>query len=124
MVTLHSNKILRLAAAAEAATGFALIVSPWLVGSLLLGDDLAGAASAMARIAGMALVGLGIACWSSPLLGMLAYGALITFYLAYLGLAGGFLGALLWPAVAVHSIVTILLGLSWSDRGREQVVAL
>jgi hypothetical protein len=43
---------------------------------------------------------------------MLTYSALITVYLAYLGFAGGFAGVLLWPAVVVHAILTVLLALS------------
>jgi hypothetical protein len=44
---------------------------------------------------------------------MLTYGALVTVYLAYLGLVGGFTGILLWPAVVVHAILTILLARAW-----------
>jgi hypothetical protein len=60
-------------------------------------------------VAGIALIALGIACWPGPpLLGMLTYSAL---YLAYLGLAGGLTGVLLWPAVILHAILTALLTL-------------
>jgi hypothetical protein len=34
---------------------------------------------------------------------------LITLYLAYLGFAGGLMGVLLWPAVALHVILTAFL---------------
>jgi hypothetical protein len=40
---------------------------------------------------------------------MLAYGVLLTPYLAYLGLAGEFPGRLLWPAVGLHGVLTFLL---------------
>ncbi len=40
---------------------------------------------------------------------MLTYGALVTLYLGYIGLAGGFAGVLLWPAVVLHLILTALL---------------
>ena len=40
---------------------------------------------------------------------MLTYSALVTLYLRYLGLAGGLTGVLLWPAVALHVILTALL---------------
>ena len=40
---------------------------------------------------------------------MLAYVAVVMLYLAYLGFAGGLTGILLWPAVAVHVILTGLL---------------
>jgi hypothetical protein len=40
---------------------------------------------------------------------MLTYGGLVTLYLAYLGVAGGFNGVLLWPVVVIHVILTALL---------------
>lgn len=96
----------------EAATGVALLIAPQLVGQLLLGEQLAGVAVPVARVAGMALIGLGIACWPGPpLLGMLTYSALVTVYLAYLGLVG-IAGIFLWPAVVLHVILTALLARS------------
>jgi len=101
---------LTFAAIGEAATGSALLIAPSLVGQLLLGEQLAGVAIPVARVSGLALVALGIACWgSSPLFGMLAYSTSATLYLAYLGLAGGLTGVLLWPAVILHAILTALL---------------
>jgi hypothetical protein len=102
-----------IAAISEAATGLALLIAPSLVGQLLLGVEFAGVALPVARVAGIALIALGIACWPGPsLAGMLIYSALITVYLAYLGFAGGFAGVLLWPAVVLHGILTALLALS------------
>jgi hypothetical protein len=99
-----------LAAVAEALTGAALLIVPSLVGWLLLGEHLAGVAIPVARVAGIALIALAIACWPGPPLGgMLTYSALVTLYLAYLGLAGGLAGTLLWPAVVLHGTLTALL---------------
>ena len=76
----------------------------------LLGEPLAGVAIPVARVAGIALTALGIACWPGPpIFGMLTYGSLVTLYLAYLGFAGGFAGVLLWPAVALHVVLAALL---------------
>jgi hypothetical protein len=101
---------LAFAAVAEAATGLALLIVPSLVGQLLFGEQLAGVALAVARVAGIALIALGIACWPGPpLVGMLTYSALVMLYLAYLGFAGGLTGVLLWPAVVLHVILTALL---------------
>jgi hypothetical protein len=99
-----------LAAVGEAATGAALLVVPSLVGKLLLGVELAGAAASVARVAGIALIGLGVACWpGTPRAGMSTYGAGVALYLSYLGLAGGASGVLLWPAVVLHVVLTALL---------------
>ena len=102
--------VLVLAAVAEIGTGFALLIVPSLVGRLLLGEELTGMAIPIARVAGIALIALGVACWpGTPLLGMLIYSAAITLYLAYLGIVGALTGLLLWPAVVVHVILTVLL---------------
>ena len=103
---------LPLAALAETATGLALALFPSLIGQLLLGDQLDGIAASVARVAGIALIGLGVACWPGPpRTGMLIYSGLVTLYLAYLGLAGGLFGVLLWPAIAVHLVLTAALAL-------------
>ena len=110
------------AAVGEAATGLALLIVPSLVGQLLLGQDLSAIAVPIARVAGIALIGLGLACWPGPpIVGMLTYSALVALYLAYLGFAVGLAGILLWPAVVVHSILTALL--TWALKGRKTVRA-
>jgi hypothetical protein len=102
--------VLVFAAVSEAATGVALLIVPSLAGQLLLGADLTGVAVTVARVAGIALIALGIACWpGTPRLGMLIYSAAVTLYLAYVGLSGGSSGMLLWPAVVLHVILTALL---------------
>ena len=104
------SRVLVLAAVGQVATGVALLLVPSLVGQLLLGAELTGVAVTVARVAGIALIGLGVACWpGTPLLGMLIYSAAVTLYLAYLGIAGGLTGILLWPAVILHAILTALL---------------
>jgi hypothetical protein len=77
---------------------------------LLLGEELAGVAIPVARVAGIALIALGIACWpGTPRAGMLTYSAGVTLYLAFVGLSGGLAGVLLWPAVVLHVILTTVL---------------
>ena len=108
------------AAVAEAATGLGLLIVPSLVGQLLLGEQLTGVAIQVARVAGIALIALGMACWPGPpLVGMLTYSASVTLYLAYLGLAGGSTGVMLWPAVVLHVILTGLLARDVSRRQRD-----
>ena len=109
------KKVLLLAAVGEVATGLALLMLPSLVGRLLLGQELAGVAIPIARVLGIALIALGVACWPgrTALCGMLTYSTLATLYLAYLGLGGEFAGKLLWPAVGLHAVLAILLGCAW-----------
>jgi hypothetical protein len=96
------------AAAAEAATGLALLIVPSRVGQLLFGVEFTGTTIPVARVAGIALIGLGIACWPGPP-GMLIYDAAVALYLAYVGFADGLIGTFLWPAVVVHVILAALL---------------
>jgi hypothetical protein len=64
------------------------------------------------RVAGIALVGLGIACYPPGVrqgfYGMLAYGVLATIYLIVVGI-GGAAGILLWPTVTVHAALVVSL---------------
>jgi hypothetical protein len=114
------RKVLIFAAVAEAATGLALLIAPSLVGQLLLGEQLTGIAIAVARVSGVALVALGVACWPGPpLVGMLFYSAGVTLYLAYLSFAGALAGVLLWPAVVLHLLLSIFLGRVWLLTGNE-----
>ena len=112
------KRVLVLAAVGEAATGMALLLVPSLVGRLLLGEELTVVAIAVARVAGIALIALGVACWPGPpLVGMLTYSAAVTLFLAYVGLANGLIGILLWPAVILHAILTALL--TWVSANDE-----
>jgi len=62
----------------------ALLIVPSLVGQLLFGAELTGLAMTVARVTGLALIALGVACWpGTPLVGMLTYSASVTLYLAY-----------------------------------------
>jgi hypothetical protein len=103
------KRVLALAAVAEVATGAALLIVPSLVGRLLLGEEVVGITATVARVAGIALIALGIACWPGPpRVGMLTYSAAVTVFLAYVGLTDGS-GLLLWPAVVLHVVLTVLL---------------
>src|SRR5262245_12147579 len=107
------TKALIFAVVAETVTGVALLVVPSLVGQLLLGQELSGVTIPVARVAGIALIALAIACWPGPpLFGMLTYSAAVALYLAYIGFAG-LTGIFLWPAVALHVVLSILLGRAW-----------
>jgi hypothetical protein len=101
-------------------------VAPSLVVRLLLGAETAGLATPVARVAGIAIMALGFACWPGPpLLGMLIYSVLVTLYFLYLGIVGDWVGPLLWPALALHVLLTVFLARSWlarrtTDRTQQQ----
>jgi hypothetical protein len=109
------KKVLALAAVAEAATGLALLVIPSLVGQLLLGTELNGVSIPVARVAGIALLSLGLACWPgikstrAAWAAISTYNLLVALYLLYLGIQGKWVGVLLWPVAALHVVLTTLL---------------
>jgi hypothetical protein len=106
---------LGLTALIEAATGLALIAAPSLVGRLLFGEELTGIVIPVARVLGIALLALGVACWpgSTAFCGMLTYSALATLYLLCLAIRAEWVGPLLWPVVVLHGILTVLLARAW-----------
>ena len=109
------KKALIFVAIAEALTGLALLLVPSLVVQLLLGEQPSGVAIPVARVAGIAVVGLGVACWPGPPSVGMIYSALVALYLAYLGAACGYPGVLLWPAAILHLVLTALLARGSGD---------
>ena len=112
------NKLLALTAVGEAVLGLVLLVYPPFVVRLLFGAEIPGAGMVMSRITGISLIALGVACrpgngTARVFWGMLTYSALVTLYLAYLGIEGTWSGGLLWPTVALHGVLTLLLVRSW-----------
>lgn len=123
MPAAHWNRsVLGVAAAVEAVTGLFLLVFPHLLAKLLLGVAVTGVSIVIGRVAGIALLSLGVGCWfgrqetscSWALAAMLLYNALVTLYLAGVGLGTEFVGVLLWPAVVVHGVLAALLAYAWS----------
>ncbi|HEY0466986.1 MAG TPA: hypothetical protein VGC79_22440 [Polyangiaceae bacterium] len=110
-----SRLLLVITALAELAAALALLCVPGLVFELLLATSRASAeALLVGKIAGAALLALGIACWLARddsgssslrgvLCGMLAYNLGVAAVLGYAGSLLRMNGVLLWPAVAMHS---------------------
>jgi quinol-cytochrome oxidoreductase complex cytochrome b subunit len=107
--------LLVVTAVIEAATGLALLGLPSLVVSLLLGASFdSPSALVVARVAGAALLSLGVACWlarndekSRATVGvvtaMLLYNIAAVSVLTYAGLGVRLSGIGLWPAVLLHT---------------------
>ena len=113
-------KLLAIAAITEAATGLALAFVPSFVGRILLGEELTGVAMPVARVLGIALISLAVACMPglTALCGMLTYSALTTGFLACVAIRGQWVGPLLWPVVVLHAAMTILLARAWLNRAK------
>jgi hypothetical protein len=111
------KKLLSFTALVEGVSGLILLVYPPIVIRLLFNSEIAGAGVLMSRIAAITLIALGVACWPSlstlrAFHGMLTYSLLAMLYLVYVGVNGG-AGILLWPAVAAHAGLSVLLVRTW-----------
>jgi hypothetical protein len=116
------GRVLAFGALIELATGLALFALPGFVFTQLFGGSLPLESVPLARVTGIALMSLAAACWPervsasiAAMNGMLAYNALVATYLAFVGIALGMGGMLLWPAVALHAVVAALLVWSRND---------
>ena len=112
------KRFLTLTAIIEAATGLALIAVPAIVVRLLLGAEISGASIPLGRVAGAALLALGVACWLARddtqsratrglVVAMLIYNILATAVLAFAGIGLGLHGVVLWPAVVLHAAMGV-----------------
>ncbi|HYB43038.1 MAG TPA: hypothetical protein VEL75_14770 [Candidatus Methylomirabilis sp.] len=114
--------VLAIAAAGEIATGVILLVYPPVAVRLLFGAEIVGVGIAVSRIAGMGLLALGLACWPgrdaadhrAAFRGMSTYTVLVALYLIHVGTRRPDTGILLWPAVAAHLALAVLL--AWTRR--------
>jgi hypothetical protein len=112
---MQRRYFLIITAVSEGGTGLMLMFVPALLVALLLGTGpTAPDGMIVARIAGAALLAIGVACWfarndgGSPsqlglLAGMLIYDVAAAALLAYAGLVFSLVGIALWPAVVVHA---------------------
>jgi len=107
--------LLILTALAEAPLGITLLVTPSFVTGLLLGASLdSPAALVVGRVAGAALLSLGLACWLTRddarsraarglVAALLLYNGATIALLAYASIGLQLAGVLLWPAVGLHA---------------------
>ena len=112
------KRLLVFAAGLEVLTGAGLILDPRIFTGLLFGEGVVGSGLALGRVTGCGLLCLGIACLpgratAASLLpamrALLTYNLLILLLLLYLGLQGDRTGILLWPSIALHAVLSILL---------------
>ena len=83
--------LLRVASGAEVITGMVLSIYPdWLI-KMLFGTDVIGAGIAAGRVAGIALLALGIGCWRAVQL----------------------VGPLLLPATLLHAVLAGIMAYTW-----------
>jgi hypothetical protein len=123
---MTTRALVVLDASIKAVTGVALIIDPSFVSRVLLGIGLVGAGIPVGRVAGLGLLSLGLACWPNAggtvqaARALFTYNLLTALYLACLRIGGNFGGYLLWPAVALHALLTLLLARPAYQRVRQK----
>lgn len=63
---LNQRNLYRIAAAIELITGVTLLLLPGFIVQILFQAKAIGAEPYLAQLYGLALIGLGVACWSQP----------------------------------------------------------
>jgi hypothetical protein len=113
------KRLLTLTAIIEAFTGLGLMAVPSVVVQLLLGSPLdTSAAGTLGRVAGAALLALGVACWLARddtysrtarglVAAMLLYNFATVIVLTFAGIGFGLHGIALWPAVVLHAAMAV-----------------
>jgi len=108
------SRLYRLASTIELITGATLLLLPSVVMQQLFSSSASAAGEQLTRLYGLALIGLGIACWGSPCSppgrrGLLIYNcsaAVLLLILAGTDLSGG---AAVWAGAALHVVLGLLM---------------
>src|SRR4051812_47071649 len=112
------KRLLMVTALIEVGAGIALLFCPSATAALLLGSPLDHAtAMAVGRVAGAALLALGVACWLAQhdeksvaarglITAMVIYNLGTVVILAVVGIRSQAAGIALWPAVGLHAAMT------------------
>jgi len=116
---MYRSLLLGVTAFVEMATGIALLASPATPLSLLLGvGEPSLEAYILARLAGAALLSIGVNCWMvrnvgpgpatvATLVGLLIYNVGAAAILGHAGLVSPTVGPVLWPAVGLHTVLAV-----------------
>jgi hypothetical protein len=111
------KRLLVITAVLEAGTGLGLLVVPAWIAQVLLGATLnAPVAVTVARVAGAALLALGVACWLARddgralVIAMFFYNVIAVAVLVYAAIGFSLSGIGLWPAIGLHTALAAWCG--------------
>ena len=113
-----NNKLLfKASAIIEIMAGLAFLAAPSLVVDLLLGEEIGAVGVTVARVLGIGLLSLGVACWETPgqtmrlapRVGLCLYNVGATIVFVIVGTSGGMNGILLWPAAILHAVIGAMM---------------
>ena len=116
---MRTKPLFSVTAVIEAGAGLALFASPALLAPILIGAPFdSPSASVVGRVAGSALLTLGLACWlarddgqsraaTGLMMSMLFYNVAVAGVLAFAGLSWRLFGVGLWPTVVLHTLMAV-----------------
>ncbi|QNI53536.1 putative membrane protein [Synechococcus sp. BIOS-E4-1] len=108
------STLYRLASAIELVTGVTLLSLPAIVMQQLFSSPASDAGEQLTRLYGLALIGLGVACWGSPCpisarRGLLVYNCSAAVLLIILGSQALSGGAAVWAGALIHVVLGVLM---------------
>ena len=108
----------RLSCLVELTTGTALLLTPGLAMTLIVGSSLPNGGNQMAQLFGAAIICLGLSCWSKnqatgrdvmPSIGLTTYNILSGLLLAFFSFSGDARAAVALPAALLHMALGVVL---------------
>lgn len=113
------KKLLIFTSILETALGILLVLVPVQILKILLGIESDTSVEVLSRLTGLVYICFGIACYPGSLIpqnfiripavrSMLVYNFFAAVYLGYLKFVAGYTGQLLFPAVILHALITII----------------
>ncbi len=116
-----TKQLLWISAGVEAVTGIFAVAAPSVLVWLVWAVPLTVGGNLVARVAGIALICLAIACWpsrsfhneTSSVRALLAYNVLVAAFLIIIGIRTPFVGVLLWLVAVFHFVMSVLFVLAW-----------
>lgn len=115
---MRSTHLFTTTAVIEAATGLALMLAPGMVLGLLIGANVDTAGGlVVARVAGIAMLSIAIACWTMRddpgdssrglLYALMFYNSAVALLLIHAAVSFHLSAIGLWPAVGVHAAMAV-----------------
>ena len=110
--------IQRLSCLVELITGTALLLTPGLAMTLIVGSSLPNGGNQMAQLFGSAIICLGLSCWSNnqtsgqdvmPSIGLTTYNFISGLLLAIFSFSGDARAAVALPAALLHIALGVVL---------------
>ena len=108
----------RLSCLVELATGTALLLTPGLAMTMIVGSSLPNGGNQMAQLFGAAIIGLGLSCWSNsqsscqdemPSIGLTTYNIISGLLLSSFAFSGDARASVALPAALLHIALGVAL---------------